>query len=183
MRNSCLLVNTYFISSQRSYDQTFELYCLLKSMLSYTISCENEILLEVTRTLFGKELLGIKPSSTNIWGGTNNAISTDIIKGTFDKRRNQDYTYISIVTDKEFYLLDNAVQSVEIKHTFRESMSSSGSKFCFMLVFVSLILRPWRWRLHDPPKCLVIINEIHGVVTQYIEVLKTTAVRTSNPTY
>jgi hypothetical protein len=44
-----------------------------------------------------------------------------------------------------------------------------------------LILRPWRWRRYVPPKRRLNFNGLHGVISQNIVVLITTAVRTSNP--
>jgi hypothetical protein len=46
----------------------------------------------------------------------------------------------------------------------------------------SLILRPWRWRRHLPPKRLLTCNEIRSVISQKIKFFITTAVRTSNLT-
>jgi hypothetical protein len=45
-----------------------------------------------------------------------------------------------------------------------------------------LILRPWRWRWHIPPKSPLTFNGLHAVIFQKIVLFITTAVRTSNPT-
>jgi hypothetical protein len=45
-----------------------------------------------------------------------------------------------------------------------------------------LIIRPWRWRWHVPPKRPLTFNGLHGVISQKMELFITTAVRTSNPT-
>jgi hypothetical protein len=45
-----------------------------------------------------------------------------------------------------------------------------------------LILWPWWWRWHVPPKCWLTFNGLHGVISQKTELFITTAVRTSNPT-
>jgi hypothetical protein len=42
--------------------------------------------------------------------------------------------------------------------------------------------RPWRWRLHVPPKRRLAFNKLHGVMSQKVELFIATAVRTSNPT-
>jgi hypothetical protein len=34
--------------------------------------------------------------------------------------------------------------------------------------FAPLILRPWRWRRYDPPKCRLTFNGLHGVISQTI---------------
>jgi hypothetical protein len=41
------------------------------------------------------------------------------------------------------------------------------------------ILRTWRWRRHDPPKCQLNFKGLHDVVFQKIEIFITAAVRTS----
>jgi hypothetical protein len=46
-------------------------------------------------------------------------------------------------------------------------------------------LWPWKWKSHIPPKCLLTFSELHGIISQKIELLMlliTTVVRTSNPT-
>jgi hypothetical protein len=45
-----------------------------------------------------------------------------------------------------------------------------------------LILRPWRWRWHVPPKRRLTFNWLHGVISQKRELFITTTVRTSNLT-
>jgi hypothetical protein len=45
------------------------------------------------------------------------------------------------------------------------------------------ILRPWRWRRYVPPKLRVPLNPLHGVISQKKILFKTTAVKTSNPTF
>jgi hypothetical protein len=46
-----------------------------------------------------------------------------------------------------------------------------------------LILRPWRWRRHVPPECLLTFNGLHGFLSQKTELFVITAVRASDPTY
>jgi hypothetical protein len=46
-----------------------------------------------------------------------------------------------------------------------------------------LISRPWRWRRYVPKKRRLTLNGLHGVISQKMALFKTTAVRTSNPTY
>jgi hypothetical protein len=45
-----------------------------------------------------------------------------------------------------------------------------------------LIIRPWIWRRHIPPKCRLTFNGLPGVTSQKIDPFSTTAVRTSKPT-
>jgi hypothetical protein len=45
-----------------------------------------------------------------------------------------------------------------------------------------LILRPWRWNRRVIPKCLLLFNGLHGVISQKIVLFIITAVRTSYPT-
>jgi hypothetical protein len=45
-----------------------------------------------------------------------------------------------------------------------------------------LILRPWWWRWHAPPKRRLTFSGLHGVMTQKTELFIITAVRTSDPT-
>jgi hypothetical protein len=55
---------------------------------------------------------------------------------------------------------------------------------CYLLsrwFLARLILRPWRWRRHIPPKCRLTFNGLYGIISQKLELFITTAVRTSNP--
>jgi hypothetical protein len=52
---------------------------------------------------------------------------------------------------------------------------------CFRLL-AWIILRPWRWRRHVPPKRRLTFNGLHGVMSQKIGLFLTTALRTSDPT-
>jgi hypothetical protein len=45
-----------------------------------------------------------------------------------------------------------------------------------------LILRPWAWRRHVPPKRRLTFNGLHGVISQKIVLFIATGVTTSNPT-
>jgi hypothetical protein len=44
-----------------------------------------------------------------------------------------------------------------------------------------IILRPWRWRRHVPPKRQLNFNGLHGVISHKTELFIATAVRTWNP--
>jgi hypothetical protein len=59
------------------------------------ISCANQILLEVTITLFERGLMEIKPSPTNIWRHKGNAISSDITNSTFVTEEMKTYVKVS----------------------------------------------------------------------------------------
>jgi hypothetical protein len=39
----------------------------------------------------------------------------------------------------------------------------------FMLALAFPILRSWKWRRYAPPKCRLIFNGLHGVITQNID--------------
>jgi hypothetical protein len=78
---------------------------------------------------------------------------------------------------EEFCLLGyNAMQSDERQPTFRRNVSpSSGSKNkresrwqaeLSRWYVARLILQPWRWRWHVPPKCLLTFNRLHDVISQ-----------------
>jgi hypothetical protein len=44
-----------------------------------------------------------------------------------------------------------------------------------------IIILPWRWWWHVPSKRRLTFNGLHGIISLKIELLLTTAVRTSNP--
>jgi hypothetical protein len=48
-------------------------------------------------------------------------------------------------------------------------------------VLARLVLWPWRWRLHAPPKRRLDLDELHSVISQKIEIFIGTSMRTSNP--
>jgi hypothetical protein len=50
-------------------------------------------------------------------------------------------------------------------------------------ILALLILRPWRWRQHVPPKYRLNFKGLHRIKSQTIELFITTAVRTSDPIY
>jgi hypothetical protein len=50
----------------------------------------------------------------------------------------------------------------------------------FFMLLPWLILRPWRWIQHFPPKLHLTFNELHGLISQKEEFCITTALRTSN---
>jgi hypothetical protein len=45
-----------------------------------------------------------------------------------------------------------------------------------------LLLRPWRWRKNVPPKRRLTLKELHGDISQEVELCLMNAVRTSNST-
>jgi hypothetical protein len=47
--------------------------------------------------------------------------------------------------------------------------------------FLKLFLGPRRWRRYVPPKLQLQLNRLHGVTSQKVILLITTAVKTSNP--
>jgi hypothetical protein len=62
---------------------------------------------------------------------------------------------------------------------------SSGSKTVLPALrwFLAwLILQPWWWRWHFPPKHCSTFNRLHGVTSQKTDLFTATAVKTSNPT-
>jgi hypothetical protein len=62
---------------------------------------------------------------------------------------------------EDFYLLGhNAMYSIESQPMFQWSMSQ---------FFAWLILKPWRWRWHVPPKHRLAFNGLHGVISQNLE--------------
>jgi hypothetical protein len=44
--------------------------------------------------------------------------------------------------------------------------------------FTLLILHPSKWWRHVPPKCRLILNGLHGIISQKLVLFITTAVRT-----
>jgi hypothetical protein len=64
----------------------------------------------------------------------------------------------------------------------RRISQAKMSLAAFSCWFACLILRPWRWRWHVPPKRRLTFNGLHGVISQKIELFITTAVRISKPT-
>jgi hypothetical protein len=55
---------------------------------------------------------------------------------------------------------------------------------CFHAGFLlGLFFRPWRWRRYVPLKLLLTPNGLHGLISQKMVLLVTSAVRTSNPTW
>jgi hypothetical protein len=84
---------------------------------------------------------------------------------------------------------------VESQSTFRRKMSppSSGSKneskkkpawkqAVSRRFLTRLILLPWRWRRHAPPKRRLTFSGLHGVICPKLELLVTTVVKNSNAT-
>jgi hypothetical protein len=69
-------------------------------------------------------------------------------------------------------LVSSTVWSVESQQMFRSNMlpSLSGSKNKLSLWFLAwLVLQPWRWRWHGPPKRRLNFSALNGVIIQKLE--------------
>jgi hypothetical protein len=63
--------------------------------------------------------------------------------------------------------------------TTLKSCKSSTYHLLPRCLFASLILRPWRWGRHVPPKCRLTFNGLHGVTSQKIEIVNSLGARGS----
>jgi hypothetical protein len=77
--------------------------------------------------------------------------------------------------------------SVNTSYCWVQNLSSGSNRELYLLsascLFLFwLILWPWWWRRHVPPKWWLTFNRLQGVISQKIQLYITAAVRTSNPT-